>query len=79
MADLNRNDDSMSLIVNDNILLREHKKIQMNEKLNSLKQMDVRLHHIQYVEVKQLELKKATLLKEIDLIQKDLDGKVINT
>jgi hypothetical protein len=63
MADIERNPNE--LVAQDPVLKKKHLIILLNEKANQLKQLDVRLEHIQTVEVKQLEFKQATLHKEI--------------
>lgn len=63
------------LILRNEELYKQHLQIMVNEKLNQLKQLDVRLDHILTVEVKQIELKKNELMKEIESIQQELDRK----
>ncbi len=70
MADINRS--GSDLILRDEVLKRKHLAILISEKLNQLKQLDVRLDHIMTVEVKQVELKKDELVKEIESIQQEL-------
>lgn len=71
MVDINRS--GSDLILRDEHLRRKHLQILINEKLNLLKQLDVRLDHLMTVEVKQIELKKDELVKEIESIQQELN------
>lgn len=64
------------LVVYGDDILKQHLEIQINEKLNQLKQLDVRLDHIMTVEVKQIELKKNELRKEVESIQQELNRKI---
>lgn len=73
MSDINRS--GSDLVLRDNELYKKHLQILKNEKLNQLKQLDVRLDHILTVEVKQIELKHDELKKEIESIQQELDQK----
>jgi len=71
--DINRS--GSDIVLRDIGLFKQHLQILINEKLNQLKQLDVRLDHILTVEVKQIELKKNELAKEIESIQQELDQK----
>lgn len=73
MSDLNRS--GSDIVLRDAGLKRKLLQIQVNEKLNQLKQLDVRLDHLMTVEVKQIELKKDELIKEIESIQQELNRK----
>lgn len=72
--DIRRGDSD--LVVYGDDILKQHLEIQVNEKLNQLKQLDVRLDHIMTVEVKQIELKKSELKKEVESIQQELNRKI---
>lgn len=71
--DMRRNDGDLVKYGDD--IMCQHLEIQINEKLNQLKQLDVRLDHIMTVEVKQIELKKNELKKEVESIQQELNRK----
>lgn len=73
MGDIPRS--GSDLVLKDDTLFIKHLEILINEKLNQLKQLDVRLDHLMTVEVKQIELKKEELKKEIEAIQLDLKKK----
>lgn len=70
MADINRND--RSLVQGDPELKARWLTIQVNERLNQLKQLDVLLDKMMTVDIKQLELKKEELKKEITSLQNEL-------
>ena len=63
------------IVLRDEHLLQQHLQIQLNEKVNQIKQLAVRLDHIMTVEVKQVELKQNELRKEIESIQQELNRK----
>lgn len=69
------NNNTTDLVRNDDGLNKKHLQIIINEKINLLKQLEVRLDHIMTVEVKQIELKMDVLKKEVEAIQRELDNK----
>lgn len=71
--DMNRS--GSDIVKYDDELKTKHLQILVNEKLNQLKQLDVRLDHILTVEVKQIELKQDELKAEIVSIQQELNRK----
>jgi hypothetical protein len=56
----------MQYINKDATLRVEHMKIQLNEKLNQLEGVNLRIDHLQNVEIKGLELQKKLRQREID-------------
>jgi len=75
MADINRSGSYD--IIQKTPELREHQiKIQISEKLNFIKQLGVRLEHIEHVEVEQIKLQMATLQKEVEGLKVDLAQRV---
>lgn len=75
MADISRND--RALVQGDPELRVKWLAIQINERKNQLKQLDVLLDKILTVEIKQLELKKDEVKKEIISLQNELDRQTI--
>lgn len=74
MSDINRSGgDRYEMISRDNALKRHHTQIQVSEKLNLIKQLEVRLEHIQQVEVEQVKLQMALHRKEVENLQRELD------
>jgi hypothetical protein len=73
--DLPRNENDGALIQRFPDLYIKQLNIILAEKQNQLKQLDVRLDHIMTVEVKQIELKKDTLQKEILSLQTEISRK----
>lgn len=74
MADINRGGgDRYEMISRDNALKRHHTQIQVSEKLNLIKQLEVRLEHIQQVEVEQVKLQISLHKKEVEGLQRELD------
>lgn len=73
MGDINRS-GSMDLVMRDDALKRHHTQIQISEKLNLIKQLEVRLEHIQQVEVEQVKLQMALHKKEVENLQQELRG-----
>jgi hypothetical protein len=71
MGDINRS--GSDLVKYDDSMKQKHLQILINEKINLLKQLDVRLDHILTVEVKQIELKQDELKTEIVSIQQELN------
>jgi hypothetical protein len=71
MSDINRS-GSFDMIQRDNALKRHHTQIQVSEKLNLIKQLEVRLEHIQQVEVEQVKLQMALHKKEVENLQSEL-------
>jgi hypothetical protein len=71
MADINRS-GSYDLIQRDDALKRHHTQIQVSEKLNLIKQLEVRLEHIQQVEVEQVKLQMELHKKEVENLQREL-------
>lgn len=71
MSDINRSGSDM--ILRDDGMRKKHMQILVNEKINQLKQLDVRLDHLMTVEVKQIELKQDELRHEIESIQQELN------
>jgi len=63
MGDIDRSGNE--LIREDQELRVQYLNVILSEKLNQLKQLDVHLDRLRTVEMKQIELKKATLAKEI--------------
>ena len=73
MADINRNIDG-DLILKDEKLRQMNLVVLINEKLNQLKKLDVHLDQLRTVEMKRIELKKETLMREISELKKDLNN-----
>lgn len=63
MGDIDRN--SNEIMRDDPELRVQYLNVVLSEKLNQIKQLDVHLDKLRTVEMKQIELKKATLEKEI--------------
>lgn len=70
MSDIQRNDRTM--VHGDPELKKLWLVVQINERINQAKQLDVLLEKIVTVDVKQLELKKEELKKEILKLQNEL-------
>lgn len=67
MGDIIRSGDSRMQYINKDATLRvEHMKVQLNEKLNQLEGVNLRIDHLQNVEIKGLELQKKLRQREID-------------
>lgn len=75
MADIQRND--RQLVQGDPELKKMWLAIQISERVNQLKQLDVLLDKIMTVDVKQLDLKKEELKKEIISLQTELHRQTI--
>ena len=75
MSDIQRND--RQLVHGDPELKKMWLTIQINERENQLKQLDVLLDKIKTVDIKQLELKKEELKKEIINLQNELGRQTI--
>ncbi|NIU85163.1 MAG: hypothetical protein GWN64_17215 [Candidatus Thorarchaeota archaeon] len=75
MADIQRNDKDIML--RDMELFIKHLQVLLSEKLNQLKQLDVHLDNLRTVEMKRIELKKATLEKEIQEIKYEIKQKSV--
>ena len=75
MADIQRNE--RMLVQGDPELKRMWLEVQVNERLNQLKGLDVLLDKIMTVQVKELELKKEELKKEILSLQTELSRQTI--
>lgn len=75
MADIQRNDKDIML--RDMELFIKHLQVLLSEKLNQLKQLDVHLDNLRTVEMKRIELKKATLEKEILEIKQEIKNKSV--
>lgn len=71
MGDINRS--GSDLVKYNDVMRKMHLQILINEKINLLKQLEVRLDHIMTVEVKQIELKREELKTEIVSIQQELN------
>ena len=76
MGDLNRSGMS-DLVLADDALKRKHILIQISEKLNQLKQLEVNLDRLKTVEMQRIELAKETLLKEIKNLRSEVKNDVI--
>ena len=72
MGDIHRN-DSYEIVLRTPSLKAHSLKIQISEKLNLIKQLAVRLEHIQHVEIEQVKLQMATTSKEVDQLKADLE------
>lgn len=77
MANINRSGSTMDLIQRIPALKAHHIKIQISEKENLVKQLAVRLEHINSVEIEQIKLQIATLNKEVEMLKDGLDNSVI--
>lgn len=75
MADIQRND--RAIIQGDPRLKQMHLGVQINERINSIKQLDVLLDKIMTVDIKQLELKREELKKEIETLQTEYNRHAI--
>lgn len=73
MADLDRN-DSLAVVQANPMLKREHLKIQISEKLNQIRQLEVRLEHMREVEEKQVCLKIEILKIGVDRLREELSA-----
>lgn len=71
MSDINRSGSDLVKYSDD--MKMKHLQILINEKINLLKSLDVRLDHLLTVEVKQIELKQDELKAEIVSIQQELN------
>lgn len=71
MSDISRNDRG-ALVHGDPALKKLWLNLQINERINQEKQLDVLLEKLITVDVKQLELKKEELKKEILKLQNEL-------
>ena len=71
MGDINRS-GSHELIEANIELKIQYYEIQLNEKINQIKQLDATLDKMKSVEIKRVELAKALAKKEIVQIQSDL-------
>ena len=71
MADI-RNSINGDLIRNDEKLRELDLQVRINEKLNHLKALEVHLDNLRTVQMKQVELKKEALKKEISELQREL-------
>lgn len=78
MGDINRNETSFDLIQRIPALKAHHIKIQISEKENVVKQLAVRLEHINTVEIEQIKLQIATLTKEVEMLKNGLENSVID-
>lgn len=73
MSDIQRGSGSgFEIIQRDDALKRHHRQIQISEKLNLIKQLEVRLEHIQQVEVEQVKLQMSVHKKEVEGLQDEL-------
>lgn len=73
MSDIQRGGgDRYEIINRDDALKRHHRQIQISEKLNLIKQLEVRLEHIQQVEVEQVKLQMSVHKKEVGDLQNEL-------
>jgi hypothetical protein len=77
VSDINRGANSYDLIQKIPALKAHHIKIQISEKENVIKQLAVRLEHINTVEIEQIKLQIATLTKEAEMLRNGLDNSVI--
>lgn len=75
MSDIQRNE--RALVHGDPVLKKLWLQVQINERINQAKQLDVLLEKILTVEVKQLELKKEELKKEIINLQNELSRRAV--
>jgi len=75
MADIPRND--RDIMLRDMELFVKHLQVLLSEKLNQLKQLDVHLDNLRTVEMKRIELKKATLEKEIQELEHEIKKKSV--
>ena len=67
------------MVAKDNTLLRQHMMIQISEKENQLKRLDVVLDNLQSVEMKKIIHQKAILTKELEALKKDFDKMIVET
>jgi hypothetical protein len=73
MSDIQRSSgERYEIIQRDDSLKRHHRQIQISEKLNLIKQLEVRLEHIQQVEVEQVKLQMAIHKKEAESLAEEL-------
>jgi len=72
MGDIQRN-DGYEIVLRTPSLKAHSLKIQISEKLNLIKQLAVRLEHIEHVEIEQVKLQMATTSKEVDQLKADLE------
>jgi len=72
MGDLNRNDDSTDIILRVPELKEHQMKIDLAEKLNTIKGLAVRLDYINTVEIEQVKLRMATVNKEVEQLKVNL-------
>lgn len=78
MSDIRRSDgDRFDLVQKIPALKAHHLKIQISEKENLIKQLAVRLEHINTVEIEQIKLQIATVTKEVEMLKDNLNNSVI--
>jgi len=63
------------MIERDDALKKHHTQIQISEKLNLIKQLEVRLEHIQQVEVEQVKLQMSLHKREVENLQNEIKRK----
>ena len=78
MSDINRGQNGYDLIQRIPALKAHHIRIQISEKENVIKQLAVRLEHINTVEIEQIKLQIATLTKEVEMLKDGLENSVID-
>jgi hypothetical protein len=78
MSDINRGGNGYDLIQKIPALKAHHIRIQISEKENIIKQLAVRLEHINTVEIEQIKLQIATLTKEVEMLKDGLENSVID-
>ena len=77
MADINRSSSDSDIMVRKPELYLQHLEIIYNEKLNQIKGLDVHLDQIRTVEMKRIELKKATLEEELKALKAEIGRKTV--
>lgn len=76
--DINRSGTGLELIRRVPELQAHHRQIQISEKLNVIKQLGVRLEHINTVEIEQIKLQIATLNKEVEMLKSEQASTVVD-
>jgi hypothetical protein len=77
MADVNRSSSDSDIMIRKPELYLQHLEIILNEKLNQIKALDVHLDQLRTVEMKRIELKKATLEEEIKALKAEIGRKTV--